>query len=251
MQHKDFSVVKRRISLLVCRSTQRLVAEMATREPDGLLITSDYQTEGKGQQERSWQSEVAQNLLFTLLLRPTFLSTDRLFLISMAASLALYDLLSPLKLPNLAIKWPNDILADGRKLAGTLIETKIRSNCVQYAMVGIGLNVNQRRFTLPSATSLALLLEKSFDRAELLNDWLSCFAARYELLRQPKQHEAIHRDYQRYLLNIDRLARYQLPGATSFSAVLTGVDLRGQLCLSSDQSTRYFSPGAITYLGSD
>ncbi len=110
------------------------------------VVSAEFQTKGRGQMETVWYSSEGSNLLFSILIKfQRVLAADQFFL-NCAVSLAVLEALKPYKLPELRVKWPNDIMADNRKLGGILIENSILSGQIRYAIVGIGLNVNEEKF---------------------------------------------------------------------------------------------------------
>jgi BirA family transcriptional regulator, biotin operon repressor / biotin---[acetyl-CoA-carboxylase] ligase len=123
----------------------------------GTVILADYQSHGKGQAGNQWFSEKGSNLLFSFLLKPTFLLAEKQFYLSMCVSNGIVAYLNAL-IPGGAIKWPNDVYHNGKKLAGILIENTILGNRLNTAIVGVGININQKVFPpeLNQATSLYL-----------------------------------------------------------------------------------------------
>jgi len=116
-----------------------------TNPPNGFLIITDYQTAGKGQYGRKWQSERNKNLLFSLIIGPLNIPTNKLFRIHLASSLAIFRTLAN-EINNLNIKWPNDIYAGFKKLAGILVQNQLKGSMVDWTVIGIGINVNQTSF---------------------------------------------------------------------------------------------------------
>ncbi len=147
---------------------------------EGFLVTTDFQTHGKGQRGAKWSSEQAKNLMFTILLKPSFLTAIDLFRLNIAVSLSIYDTLAALNVPALSVKWPNDIFVGNNKIGGVLIENVLTGNKIGSALIGIGLNVNQREFDIPSATSLCVVLDqKELDRGFLLEKFCENLENRY------------------------------------------------------------------------
>lgn len=131
------------------------------------VIMADNQTNGRGQREKTWHSDPYQNLTFSAILpsdKVKFNSTVRLVFV---VSLSLSRFLKKLELES-SLKWPNDIYVNGKKLAGILIENNYSGSSVNYSIIGIGLNVNQKEFELINATSLSNELSKSYNLRELL-----------------------------------------------------------------------------------
>jgi BirA family biotin operon repressor/biotin-[acetyl-CoA-carboxylase] ligase len=172
----------------------RALAEAGARE--GEIVIAEAQTEGRGRLGRRWESPPFTNLYFSVILRPG-LPARHAPQITLAAAVALADAAGAFLPSPPAIKWPNDILVDGKKLAGILTEAACSSGRVEYVVLGIGLNVNYRLETMPEtlrqrATSLAGLTGKNLSResvlARLIHDLDRCYGdleeAGFKALRQ-------------------------------------------------------------------
>ncbi|MAW64703.1 MAG: biotin--[acetyl-CoA-carboxylase] ligase [Flavobacteriales bacterium] len=112
---------------------------------NGTLLTAEFQTGGKGQMGSKWESEYGNNFLGTFFLRSSMPLSD-LFALNMMASLAILETIKELVKTNVEIKWPNDILVNGDKIAGVLIENKYKNGSLIGSFLGIGLNLNQQSF---------------------------------------------------------------------------------------------------------
>lgn len=147
----------------------------------GLVLLADEQTAGRGRFGRRWVAPAGANLTCTLLLRP---ETARLQRLSMVAALALADGVAQATGVQPLFKWPNDLQVDGRKLAGILIEAEFAGEQPLFALVGMGLNVNQDTSALPEvreiAVSLRDLLGHEVNREELLAALLASFRRWYD-----------------------------------------------------------------------
>ncbi len=134
-----------------------------------MLVVATHQTEGRGQMGTKWHSEAGKNLLFSMFIQLSSFSIDRQFQLNQAVSLGLLHVLKKY-IPGVQIKWPNDILADTKKIAGILIENTVSNNKIKHSIVGVGLNVNQMKFPkeIPNASSLKLLSKKDLDLDKLL-----------------------------------------------------------------------------------
>ena len=133
------------------------------------VVTAETQTKGKGQMGQKWESEAGRNLIMSVLLKDVFNDINELFHLNIVFSLAVIDALNSYKVPELSIKWPNDIMSDNKKRGGMVIENSIKSDGSIESIIGLGLNVNQTNFIdLPKATSLSLVCEVAFDRELLL-----------------------------------------------------------------------------------
>jgi BirA family biotin operon repressor/biotin-[acetyl-CoA-carboxylase] ligase len=138
---------------------------------DIFCVSAQYQTKGKGQHHNSWQSNKAENLLFTLVFNNLKLDVNHKFFLNILICEGLISVLNNYNLPELQVKWPNDILSGKSKISGVLIENTLVGQYITTSYVGIGLNVNQTEFKdLPKATSIKAMSGKEVDREQLLVD---------------------------------------------------------------------------------
>ncbi len=175
---------------------------------EGLVVVADEQTAGRGRAGRAWYSPPGQSLYLSVLLRPG-LRPRQIGWLTMIGALAVLDALSQFSVLRawLSIKWPNDVLLRGRKVAGVLVETSLIGERLDYAVLGIGLNVGTRFDSAPDdvkqrATSLHEALGTAPDRDALLDQLLSAFGERYG--RLPESPLA---DYARWLETLGRRVR--------------------------------------------
>lgn len=163
------------------------------------LVSAEYQSAGRGQQGNSWESDRGQNLLFSLLLHPTFLPPTHLFLLSEAIALSIRQALcqflapspsssyevQPTALPEVTVKWPNDIYVGDRKIAGILIENELRGQHIGRCIIGCGININQPAFhsDAPNPVSLRQLVGKETTRSLVLDAIITHFRRHYTALR--------------------------------------------------------------------
>lgn len=200
--HDDFSGLPHTGRTFICLdstdSTNLQMEELIRHGgmKDGSLVTAEYQTAGKGMLENAWESEYGSNLLFSLLSLDLPVMPADQFYISKAVSLGIHDYLS-LVLPHahVRIKWPNDILVNGRKLAGILIKCNLRGGEITQVITGIGLNVNQAVFPPHFiATSMSVELGHPCDKKLVLHYLLSYLEFRMAQLRTGQFHQ-IDTDY--------------------------------------------------------
>jgi len=150
---------------------------------EGFVLISDYQNKGRGRMAKSWQSEKSKNLLFSFILKPTFLPIKKQFYISAITSIAIFDVLQNYTSEKINIKWPNDILINEKKIAGILLDFKISSSEIKNCVVGCGININQKLFSnLDNATSLLNLSNQILDRNIFLDQFLDTYSNLYSLL---------------------------------------------------------------------
>jgi BirA family biotin operon repressor/biotin-[acetyl-CoA-carboxylase] ligase len=152
-------------------STNRVALELAQEEePEGTVILAEEQTAGRGRAGRAWHSEKAAGIYVTLVLRPK-LAPVQAPLLTMMAGLSARTAVQAVSGLEVDLKWPNDLLVNGKKVGGILTEMMAEPNQVRYVIVGIGLNVNQEKFPTELAnvaTSLRAASGKPQSRLELL-----------------------------------------------------------------------------------
>jgi BirA family biotin operon repressor/biotin-[acetyl-CoA-carboxylase] ligase len=132
------------------------------------VVTAENQTKGKGQMGAKWSSETGKNLIMSVLVKDFLFDNEQVFNLSIVVSLAVLDALKSLNIPDLCIKWPNDIMSYNKKIGGILIENTLKSDGRIVSVVGIGINVNQTNYEdLPRGSSLAVISGKTFDKENL------------------------------------------------------------------------------------
>ncbi len=146
----------------------------------GFIVLTDHQTAGRGQYQRTWSSAPAQNLTFSVVLRPG--RGNGISMMKQVAALAVADALIEAGLSDVAIKWPNDVLVGKRKIAGILVEAVFKGSTLDRVIIGIGLNVQQTEFPEDVryiATSVAQHLENPPSREYLLANLMRHLQRRY------------------------------------------------------------------------
>lgn len=217
--------------------------------PEGTVVVTDQQTQGRGQRGNQWEAQPGQNLTISLVLNPTFLAATDQFWLNMAVSLAIQDALSPLLPPNvLTIKWPNDVYVRDQKMGGVLIENTLQGHLLGHSIIGIGLNVNQLAFNVPTATSL--LLESPVPDGYSLAGLLTTLAEQLE--KRYLQLRAGHRDVLRATY-LDHLYQYQQPyfymaDHHGFTGTIVDIDATGRLGILTRGTVRYFAFKEVTFL---
>jgi len=142
--------------------------------PHGAVFGAETQTRGRGRRGSEWISTPGAGLWFSLLLRPD-MPAELAPGLALCAGIAVREAVAARVAASVAVKWPNDVLANGRKLAGILVESQISGAKLGSVIIGIGINVTQTAFAEPLssiATSLALLSASTLDREGLLADVL-------------------------------------------------------------------------------
>jgi BirA family transcriptional regulator, biotin operon repressor / biotin---[acetyl-CoA-carboxylase] ligase len=156
--------------------------------PEGTLVVAEAQLRGRGRMGRLWFSPAGEGIYVSVILRPRVPPSDAPRLVLMTAVAVAETLLAHAAMP-FTIKWPNDILVDGKKIAGILTEMRLDRDRIDYVVIGLGLNVNTRAETLPpeiegTATSLCAVTGRLFSRADLLRTYLEKLEGYYRLFRE-------------------------------------------------------------------
>ncbi|TNE31477.1 MAG: biotin--[acetyl-CoA-carboxylase] ligase [Bacteroidetes bacterium] len=210
-----------------------------------LVLSTDTQTKGRGQQGTTWQDFPGENLLMTLITPSISWPAARVFDLNMAISLAILQALKP-HLP-VQLKWPNDIWVSGKKMAGLLIEPVVRGGYVQRLVVGLGLNVNQTQFDSSlNATSLVLECGKPFDlslvRESISESIQSALTKILQTGVSPKK------EYLNSCVAYARIGKYR-SGDQEFTALFSDIDNHGrQILLHSDGSKHAYDLKEVKYL---
>jgi len=190
-------------------STNRYLRDYKpTDDGQMIVVTTDFQTAGRGQGINTWESERGKNLLFSILIHPTMVPVARQFILSEVIALALHEALSCL-LEGVKVKWPNDIYVGDRKICGTLIENRLTGGHIKNCVFGTGIDVNQHEFKsdAPNPVSVCQILGHEVDRDALLDKVLEAFGKYYFMIEDGDYadvsalyHEVLYRreGYHRY-----------------------------------------------------
>ena len=187
------------------------------------------QTQGRGQQGAKWISEPGKNLTFSILKKFENLSSEYHFLLNMEVSLAIFRALKKLYIPDLAVKWANDILSSKKKICGILIENTLHKEQISASIIGIGVNVNQIFFNdLPNVSSLQKIMGHPFDLEEVL--LLICQELEVSLKSlSPSRFETMLDEYHTHLFRKDKPSTFEYPNGERFMGYIRGVSHNGQL----------------------
>ena len=194
-------------------------------------VYTPNQLRGKGQMGAKWTSEPNKNLTFSLVIRNINLPNTETFFVSILVSLAVIQTLEKQLIPQLKLKWPNDILSGGKKIGGILIENNLKQSFVSSSIIGIGLNLNQLNFDgLPKASSLKLITGKTFVIEEMLDELLQ------NLVKIPFQLKALDKEvilqkYQNHLFRFKQASMFQLNSGEEFVGIIQKITPDGKLVL--------------------
>lgn len=231
-------------------STNAVAATAARRGvPEGLVVIAEHQTGGRGRLDRTWTAPPRSGLLMSVLLRPA-IDLAAWPLIPLLAGLAVAEAVAAVAGITTSLKWPNDILAHERKLAGILAER------VEHALVvGVGVNVSLREDELPvgGATSLAIAGGVT-DRESLAKEVVRSLDRRYVAFRDtPGAAAGMLAAYRERCGTIDRKVRVELPGGDTLAGRAVAVDDDGRLVVRADGNgeRRTFSAGDVVHVRGD
>ena len=195
---------------------------------DGLVVLAKHQTSGKGQRGKVWKDEAGESINCSLIIQPGRYSITQPFHLVALTACALRKVIEATVRQSVQIKWPNDIYIDGKKAAGILIESITRGAEWQWAVIGFGINVNQKEFSadIPNAVSLKQISGRDYDIKRLTEDCLNFILRKLE----QKSFEDIHASYNKHLYKKDQKVSLQY-NEQLINAQLAGVDESGRLLL--------------------
>ncbi len=219
--------------------------------PEGSVFVAEEQTAGRGRGAHQWESAASAGIYCSVVLRPALPPAEALVL-SLAAGLAVHSAVEQIDSgvsPDL--KWPNDLLIEGKKFCGILTEMNAEPTRVRHIVVGIGINVNQAKFpaALQSiATSLRLVSGTEWSRVELCTALLKSLDREYrDLLEKPGAHESILQRFQERSSTV-RGRRVLVEENGGFEGVTEGLDARGFLQVRTADGLRTVLSGTVRLL---
>ena len=217
---------------------------------EGSVVVTEYQSEGRGRHGRTWDAQKGQNLMFSVVLRPT-LDADRLGLLTVAASVAVAEAIDEFVSPHrAALKWPNDVLLEGRKTCGMLLESSISGGqAADVVILGVGLNVNQTTFPdalADTATSLRLTTGRAVPRVPLLARLLARLEARYDAV-QANDEAAVRTAFHDRLSHRGDTVTFHVPDTgNTLSGTVRGITETGALRLDTPDGPTVVHAGDVT-----
>ncbi len=201
--------------------------------PEGSVVHTAHQTHGRGQRGSVWNAEPASNLTASVVLRPTFLHAQKQFFLYQIMALASYDTLAEIldsSQFDIKIKWPNDILVNGRKITGILIESALQNDRLSWCVAGVGINVNQQQFASGiAATSLRLLTGKTYDVSRVL-EVLCRHTEKYYMALKNNKFDWVQENYLSHFFGLDTWLYFETTDGAK-SLMVAGVSETGLLML--------------------
>ena len=205
-----------------------------TKLEDVTIVVANEQTKGRGQQGASWQSMPQQSLLFSMFKRFDNLSSDKISSIAFAVSIGVENGLKRLQIPNLAIKWPNDIMSRSKKMAGILIENQLKQGQVTSTVIGIGLNVNEEKFnSLPQAISMLQATGTKYDLQEVLDIVVEEILIQLDEIEK-EDSAKLKVKYESSLFRKEMISVFENPEGNRFNGIIKGVNDIGQIVIENE-----------------
>ena len=226
---------------------KRLAEEGA---PNGTVVVADQQSAGRGRRGRTWASPAGANLYFTVLLRPK-IAPDKASMLTLVMALAVAEGIRSIAIPG--IKWPNDIVIDGRKVCGILTEMSLSAEqgSIDHLVIGVGVNVAKQEFP-KELQGYAVALEEftcKVNRSELLNAILEQFEGYYEQFCTQADLSSLKNSYDALLVNYGRQVRVLDPKG-EYDGVARGIRPTGELIVElPDGETRDVYAGEVSVRG--
>ncbi|WP_025742322.1 biotin--[acetyl-CoA-carboxylase] ligase [Aquimarina pacifica] len=194
-----------------------------------VCVIARQQLAGKGQMGTVWESNAGENLTCSVFMVVPELRLKDQFFISIATSLAIWDVLDGFMVPKLSIKWPNDILSYKQKICGILIENVVKNGRLTGAILGIGMNINQITFdNLPQAGSLKQIFGRNFDIDEVANLILSRLKYRFDTLYD-SNFEKLKKEYESLLFRKNKPSTFLDIEGDPFVGIIQTITNEGKL----------------------
>ena len=215
-------------------------------EPHGTLYVAESQSAGRGRRGRRWESPAGESIYMSLLLRPEF-PPVKAPMLTLVMALAVARALREQTGVDVQIKWPNDLVVQGRKICGILTEMSI-----DYVVIGIGINVNQNEFPeelKDCASSLKMETGRRFRRSHLIAAVMEHFEMYYEQFLQEGSIAGLRKEYNELLVNKDRQVKILEPG-NHYEAYALGINDTGELIVEKeDGSVQNIFAGEVSVRG--
>ncbi len=214
----------------------KVLAEEGAKQ--GTLVVADMQSAGKGRRGRSWYSEAGSGVWMSILLRPEF-EPNQASMTTLVAALAVAEAIRDVSGLDARIKWPNDIVINGKKVCGILTEMSLEADYISYVVCGIGINVNHREFPediKATATSLMLESGEKVSRIQLISELWKHFEKYYELFCADGDLKHLKAEYNSILVNKDKQVRVLEPKG-EWSGKATGINNKGELLVETEDGS--------------
>ena len=198
--------------------------------PEGALIVADMQTAGRGRRGRTWSSPAGVNVYFTLILKPDY-TPDKASMVTLVMAMAVTEGIRETCGVEAGIKWPNDIVVNGKKVCGILTEMSVEKDFIHYVVIGDGINVGLQEFApeiADVATSLQAECGRKVPKATLVANIMKAFEKYYDRFREKTDLSGLTKSYNAMLVNRGREVRVLDPKG-EYCGVSGGINDAGEL----------------------
>lgn len=233
-------------------STNTKAQELAEKGyPSGTLVVADKQESGKGRRGRSWVSPSGTGIFMTLMIKPD-INPNNASMLTLVAALAVAKAITSVTGEEALIKWPNDIVINGKKVCGILTEMNAQFDYINHIVVGIGINVHNESFPEEiSQMASSLMIEaggKRFHRAQIIAETMSYFEQYYDTFLKTQDLSALVREYDKLLVNRNKSVRVLDP-KEPFDGKAMGITPKGELIVDTWESRKLVSSGEVSVRG--
>ena len=233
-------------------STNTKAQELAEKGyPSGTLVVADKQESGKGRRGRSWVSPSGTGIFMTLMIKPD-INPNNASMLTLVAALAVAKAITSVIGEEALIKWPNDIVVNGKKVCGILTEMNAQFDYINHIVVGIGINVHNESFPEEiSQMASSLMIEaggKRFHRAQIIAETMSYFEQYYDTFLKTQDLSALVREYDELLVNRNKSVRVLDP-KEPFDGKAMGITPKGELIVDTWESRKLVSSGEVSVRG--
>lgn len=233
-------------------STNTKAQELAEKGyPSGTLVVADKQESGKGRRGRSWVSPSGTGIFMTLMIKPD-INPNNASMLTLVAALAVAKAITSVTGEKALIKWPNDIVVNGKKVCGILTEMNAQFDYINHIVVGIGINVHNESFPEEiSQMASSLMIEagdKRFHRAQIIAETMSYFEQYYDTFLKTQDLSALVREYDKLLVNRNKSVRVLDP-KEPFDGKAMGITSKGELIVDTWESRKLVSSGEVSVRG--
>ena len=233
-------------------STNTKAQELAEKGyPSGTLVVADKQESGKGRRGRSWVSPSGTGIFMTLMIKPD-INPNNASMLTLVAALAVVKAITSVTGEEALIKWPNDIVVNGKKVCGILTEMNAQFDYINHIVVGIGINVHNESFPEEiSQMASSLMIEaggKRFHRAQIIAETMSYFEQYYDTFLKTQDLSALVREYAELLVNRNKSVRVLDP-KEPFDGKAMGITPKGELIVDTWESRKLVSSGEVSVRG--
>lgn len=251
LMHTDW-VAKEVLYFDTIDSTNTKAQELAEKGyPSGTLVVADKQESGKGRRGRSWVSPSGTGIFMTLMIKPD-INPNNASMLTLVAALAVARAITSVTGEEAMIKWPNDIVVNGKKVCGILTEMNAQFDYINHIVVGIGINVHNESFPEEiSQMASSLMIEaggKRFHRAQIIAETMSYFEQYYDTFLKTQDLSALVREYDKLLVNRNKSVRVLDP-KEPFDGKAMGITPKGELIVDTWESRKLVSSGEVSVRG--